>query len=169
MSTNSNTPSIHSSYTPPTTSRFLALGKSNPKYPPGLGKALPSTLSKGASITRKASQSTLSALAPAFVPRSASGASGSSASSSVSGSIPLRPKNHPPARPTKLVLNDQVASSNTVTHTKQHQNVPAQYSPQFPVSFSVVIFYFCNLNSLIDIRLGFTSFHLSSCIQSQTS
>lgn len=137
MSTNNNTPSTHSSYNPSTTSRFLAFGKSNPKYPASLGKSLPSTLSKDVSILPKSSRSTLSALAPEFVPRSASG---STTSASLPGSLqssPLRSKSHPPLRPTKLDLKDQATPSKAVARPLQHSSVPALYSPQFSVIYSL--------------------------------
>lgn len=112
MSTNSisHTDPSPSSYTPPKTSRFLACGKLNPKYPEGLGKSVPSTFSGWPKFTREVPQPTLSPLASLLLPHTASG---SYASESTLGSVensPLQPKSSLLAHQKKLVVDEQVSA-----------------------------------------------------------
>lgn len=109
MSTNSisHTDPSPSSYTPPKTSRFLACGKLNPKYPEGLGKSVPSTFSGWPKFTREVPQPTLSPLASLSLPHTASG---SYASESTLGSVensPLQPKSSLLVHQKKLVVDER--------------------------------------------------------------
>lgn len=165
----SGMPSTPPSYTPPSTSRFLAFGKLNPKYPPGLGKSLPSTFSEWSELTREIAQRTLSPFPSDSVSRSTSG---SFTSESVPGSLqssPLLPNNRLPAQSRKLVVDDQASTSDAEPEASPLQlgNALALYIPQDLVSHPGLITTFSDLKSLLDIDS--TSFYFPPYTQSPKS
>lgn len=164
MSTNSisHTDPSPSSYTPPKTSRFLACGKLNPKYPEGLGKSVPSTFSGWPKFTREVPQPTLSPLASLSLPHTASG---SYASESTLGSVensPLQPKSSLLVHQKKLVVDEQVSAGDDPLERgagslQLENNLPLN-PVQESVSSLTIISPFNNLKHFVGTN--YTLFHL---------
>lgn len=110
MNSISHTNPAPSSYTLPKTSRFLAFGKLNPKYPAELGKSVPSTFSGWPKFTHEVPQPTLSPLASLSLPHTASGSYASESTLRSVENSPLQPKSSLLAHQKKLVVDEQVSA-----------------------------------------------------------
>lgn len=106
----SHTNPAPSSYTLPKTSRFLAFGKLNPKYPAELGKSVPYTFSGWPKFTHEVPQPSLSPLAFLSLPHTASGLYASESTLGSMENSPLQPKSSLLAHQKKLVVDENVSA-----------------------------------------------------------